>query len=97
MGRPGALPAKKASNSWGGTRASGGVATAVMVKTAPGQVGAAAASQPLQGGSATKFMAKQQKKDKKVQQPNNGSVVGGGKKSHKKKEKDELRALAFGK
>lgn len=81
--------AGKKKTAWGGT----GTATVVRAKAPPGSVGAAAAMQGPQGGSATKFMAKQQKKQKsnKPQQQHTG-----GKKKNKKKEKDELRALAFG-
>jgi hypothetical protein len=78
--------ASKKKSAWGGS----GNATVVRAKAPPGSVAAAATSQGPQTGSATKFMAKEQKK-----QPNNSAGNGGGKK--KNKQKDELKALAFGK
>jgi hypothetical protein len=88
IGRVNNVVSSKKKNSWGG----GGAPTVVRAKAAPGSVSAAVATQGPQGGSATKFMAKQQKQQNYIanQQPKTT-----GKK--KKKEKDELRALAFGK
>ena len=77
-------------NAWG---ASGGGSQAVVAaaRAPPGSVGAAAVRQGPQGGTATKFMAKQQQKAKKKpqQQPKQNQ--------QKKSNKNELRALAFGK
>ena len=77
--------ASKKNSAWG----SGGKATVVRAKAPPGSVAVAAASQGPQGGTATKFMAKQQKKESQAKTTNNNNK--------KMKQKDELRALAFGK
>lgn len=60
--RPQPMSSKK-KGAWG----AGGKATIVRTKAPPGSVGAAAATQGPQGGTATKFMAKQQKQQKKQQ------------------------------
>ena len=91
--RPQTMASKK-NSAWG----AGGKSTVVRTKAAPGSVGAAAASQGPQGGSATKFMAKQQKKQKQAAK-NGGSNNSNQQqsKAKKKKQKNELRELAFGK
>ena len=83
--RPQTMPSKKKS-AWG----AGGNAKVVRTKAPPGSVGAAAAVQGPEGGSATKYMAKQQKKE---QHASNNKQN----KAKKKKQKNELRDLAFGK
>ena len=87
---PVASKAGVAKNAWG---ASGGGSKAVVAaaRAPPGSVGAAAAREGPQGGTATKFMAKQQQKAKKKPQQQNKQQ------QPKKSNKDELRALAFGK
>lgn len=87
LGQSHAVASKKKS-AWG----SGGNATVVRVKAPPGgTVGVAAAQEGPQGGTATKFMAQEQKRQSHAnnlqQKQSNGK---------KKKEKDELKALAFG-
>mmetsp|Transcript_22712 Transcript_22712/g.53650 ORF Transcript_22712/g.53650 Transcript_22712/m.53650 type:complete len:917 (+) Transcript_22712:210-2960(+) len=87
----------KKKGAWG----AGGKATIVRTKAPPGSVGAAAAVQGPQGGSATKFMATEQKQKK--QQAKNAAAAANGNnnqqqnKAKKKKQKNELRDLAFGK
>jgi E3 ubiquitin-protein ligase ZNF598 len=85
--RPTTMASKK-KGAWG----TDGQATVVRAKASPGSVAVAAASQGPQTGSATRFMAKEQKMQVGM---NNGqsraSNVG-----KKKKQKDELKALAFG-
>jgi hypothetical protein len=90
MSRPAPIPSKK-NNAWG----SGGKATVVRAKAPPGSVAVAAANQGPQGGTATKFMAKEQKKEAQTKTNNNNNSNKSVKK--KNKQKDELRALAFGK
>ncbi|KAG7365227.1 hypothetical protein IV203_038430 [Nitzschia inconspicua] len=80
--------ASKKKSAWG----AGGPATVVRAKAPPGSVAIAAASQDPQLGTATKFMAKEQKKQIKNSNGSNGKTNGGG----KKKQKNELKALAFG-
>jgi hypothetical protein len=78
-------------NSWGSEGGGGSVAVIAAARTPPGTVGAAAIRQPPQGGLETKFMAKERKQSKKQEQ----SAAAGTKINHKS-QKDELRALAFG-
>jgi hypothetical protein len=87
--RPQTISSKKKS-AWGAD----GKSKVVRTKAAPGSVGAAAAVQGPQGGSATKFMAKQQKKQQHAKNNNNNQQQN---KAKKKKQKNELRDLAFGK
>ena len=81
----------KKKSAWG----AGGKSKVVRTKAPPGSVGAAAAVQGPQGGSATKYMAKQQKKQQHTQNSNNNNQQQN--KAKKKKQKNELRDLAFGK
>jgi hypothetical protein len=93
LGRPNTVPSKKGtSNVWG----SGGgntAATLVRASAPPGSVRVGAAGQEgPQGGTATRFMAQEKKKQAQANNNNNNNQSNG----KKKKERDELRALAFG-
>ena len=88
--RPQTISSKK-NGAWG----AGGKPKVVRTNALPGSVGAAAASQGPQGGSATKYMAKQQKKEKQAKNSNNNNQQQN--RAKKKKQKNELRDLAFGK
>lgn len=87
------LPSKK-KNNWGNNNTSNSDCVSKMVAARPGSVGAMGAQQAPNVGTATKFMAKEKKKQsQQLQETNNG----GANKTRKKKQKDELKALAFGK
>jgi len=94
---PRVVPSKKKA-AWKGA---GGKATAVRAKAPVGSVAAHASEEPLQGGTATKYMAQAQKEERKQKQQESQQNQGGGgngisKKAKQKKKNDELKALAFG-
>jgi len=88
------VPTKK-KNNWGNANNNN---VSKMVSARPGSVSATSHGQTsAPNGTATKFMAKEKKKEISKNNQSNSGGGGGGKKNKKKKQKDELRALAFGK
>jgi hypothetical protein len=97
LGGTSSVPNKKSGkqNSWGGATIMS--SSTLVSQSGPTSVASHAAREGPQMSTATKFMAKTKANERKQQQQQQQSLTGGKKKAKQKQEKNELRALAFGK